>query len=411
MDAESTQEFLEEKDLVLSRRASLEEARAARRQAEYGSDKYWELLRDVLEKSAALSELAWNLSERLLTLRDCNEEDQLGYIRSDSAFLYHRERLNAQFQITDKRQLMYPGRERGMSPSLKPNICPYQQRIFIERVINTKDEPKCPRWSFVRDVRVAYGKATFMGQSARWCWCTIRDRQVSPTDLRAVEIFPHSLGQQWMTYIFGPEARGKLYTVGNGLLLPPNLAEQFSQYRVTLAPTNHRWNDNSDPWTWKLVIVDRKGLWNELMDCGMCYGDLHNRSIPFQDAVRPNGKFLFFHYLCAMLLQARRDEEYGTMLNEVGLEDAWTDEGRVHSGPYIRDTVLGGFIEQFDESGVSPIFRTKIMAHFRPTDDTEEETVNVLADIDPQAEMAEDSESEEEATEYLDEMIKTFWGN
>lgn len=407
MDAERTQDLTEEKGLVLSRRASLEAVRAARRETEYGSDKYWKLLRDVLEKSADLSEQAWNLRERLLTLHHYPQGGQHAYRQSDSAFVYHKERLDALLQIIDKRQLTHRARER-MSSSLEPDISPIAQRLFIERVVNTRNEPKCPRRSFVTDIRVAYGKATVMGRSTSRCWCTIRDRQVPPTDLRAVEIFPHSLDQQWMTFIFGPEARGQLYTVANGLLLPPNLAEQFNQYRVTLAPTNHRWSDNGDPWTWKLVIVDRKGLWNEITDCGLRYSELHNRSIPFQDVVRPNGKFLFFHYLCAMLLQARRDAEYGAMLDESGLEDSWTDEGRVHSGPYIRDTVLGGIVEQFDEFGVSQTFRTKIMAHSRPTDDTEEEAVNVLVAIDPQAEMAEDSESEEEATECVDEMIEKF---
>ncbi|EGD99091.1 hypothetical protein TESG_06447 [Trichophyton tonsurans CBS 112818] len=404
MDAERT-----EKDHILRERVSLETARAARRQAEYGSDKYWELLRNVLEKSAALSKQAWNLRERLLNLHGYHWGYQHNYIQRDSALVYHKERLAARIQIVCMRQLMYRVRQKEMPPPLKPHIGPSQQRCFIQRVIDTKGKPKCPLPSFVRDVRVAYGKAVVMRRSTSWCWCIIRDRQVPPTDLRAVEIFPHSLGQQWMTYIFGPEARGKLYTVANGLLLPPNLAKQFNQYQVTLVPTNHRWNDHSDPWTWKLLIVDRKGLWNKPMDCGMCYGELHNRSIPFHDTVRPNGKFLFFHYLCAMLLQARRDKEDGARLDEAGLEDAWMDEGRVHTGPYIRDTVLGGFVEQFNESGVSQTFRTKVMAHSRPTDETEEEEEEAVADIDPQAEMAEDSEAEEEAAERLDEMIEMIW--
>lgn len=109
--------------------------------------------------------------------------------------------------------------------------------------------------------------------------------------------------------------------------------------------------------------------------------------------MRPNGNFLFFHYLCAMLLQARRDRANGVPLNEEGLMDAWMDvEEKVHKGPYVRDTVIAGFVEEFDQGHVSRTFRKKILAHARPTDYVQE-SVDMLGDLDPEAEKDEDCES------------------
>ncbi|MCJ1462585.1 hypothetical protein MMC07_001187 [Pseudocyphellaria aurata] len=132
-----------------------------------------------------------------------------------------------------------------------------------------------------------------------------------------------------MTYIFGEDAKGELNKAANGLFLHGVFEEQFDRH--------------------KIVIVPYRGLWNSPLGAGKTFADLHQQKLIFEPnhPFRPRARYLFFHYVMAMLQLGRgqKAEKAGMTSDMPELSTPATSRVWATQGRYLRKNMIRAFIE------------------------------------------------------------------
>jgi hypothetical protein len=139
-------------------------------------------------------------------------------------------------------------------------------------------------------------------------WSPVDGNLVVTAGVKAAHIFPLSLGQRVMTYIFGPEANGEINFTKNGLFLPPLVGSAFDRHQIVIVPVE----GNMKPQEWKILVLNKGGLWNiKITSRGKTFGDLHQAKLQFpaNNDFRPRTRYFYFHYVLAMLRIGRRKQK------------------------------------------------------------------------------------------------------
>jgi len=96
-------------------------------------------------------------------------------------------------------------------------------------------------------------------------WCPVLGGWVQQTAIHAAHIFPHKLGQNMMTQIFGFDtAKPEMMELQNALILSAEAAESIDDNKVVIVPDvdDIASNEAIDKWTrsepkgYKIRIVD-----------------------------------------------------------------------------------------------------------------------------------------------------------
>ena len=144
-------------------------------------------------------------------------------------------------------------------------------------------------------------------------WCPVVKDFIIPSVVKAAHIVPNKLGQKRMDTIFGPDSSHELFSARNGLLLHTSIEEKFDRHLLVIVPDAPIPADGPIL-RWRLRILDQTVLDQTVpLKLGakgpgpspIIYRDLDGELLEFRSATRPAARYLYFHYVVA-LLRARR---------------------------------------------------------------------------------------------------------
>ncbi|KAM5441773.1 hypothetical protein MferCBS31731_003033 [Microsporum ferrugineum] len=379
----------EEKTSLKAARKALKEARAGRSEEVYGSDRYWDFAQLQLDQEEAIAKTTWHARERSAT--DPSDPE---FQAAKSVYLYQQDRRALRRRSLREKQEIFQKRNTILELSSKPSSITTICAAYVELLMDVKtrtsrqDQP-----SFSPQIKKAYG-GTAGTRRDPMNWCVLDGKMYHASMFRAAHIFPLSLGQSSMAYVFGPDAKGEINCPRNGLLLPTELERTFDDHRVVIVPAE---SHPDGPREWKFLVLDRSGLWNSTVHGPHKYSDIHQQRLIFPNNVRPRARYLYFHYLCSMIYLFRQDKRTGVVRSDLPdseipeLTRAWGSHGS-----YLRDCLISGFIDELGHELPEGLKEDMRSNSFSSQSENElEEVVNSLDDLD----LDSDDESDEE--EYL----------
>ncbi|KAF8533053.1 hypothetical protein BDD12DRAFT_900614 [Trichophaea hybrida] len=172
-------------------------------------------------------------------------------------------------------------------------------------------------------------------------------RFIDPERVKAAHIYPFVLGTTVMRMIFGEQAVGELFHVRNGLLLSDSVEKRFDKHQVVIVPANGaklQADGTIDRWILKLVDDAVKNI--PMSDIGTL-ADLHGRELQFRTTARPAARYLYFHYLLAMLRVRKRGRKIfrpQKTNDPVDIESRPVPWGT--PGPYILERMVRALIAE-----------------------------------------------------------------
>ena len=178
-------------------------------------------------------------------------------------------------------------------------------------------------------------------------WDCVLNEYVDPDLMTAAHITPFFLGKGIMEQIFGPGAHEELFNPSNGLMLRDYIEKKFDQHLLVFTPVPNecfqqplRTTDTSTSGSidrWQIRIVDDETKKKQIPTMGpyaLTFQDIDGKELVFKTSHRPKARFLYFHYVIA-LLRARRHRRKGWLLQQTQWELSWATPGR-----YLRESML-----------------------------------------------------------------------
>ncbi len=168
------------------------------------------------------------------------------------------------------------------------------------------------------------------------CWCPVSKRYAATSARKGAHLFPHKLGQEAMNLIFG-EAPNETYLLNgakNGLLLDHQIEEQFDYFNLVIVPLD------KGEGRWVIRILDHallpqkvSGRWDQVT-----FKELDGEELEFKNDFRPGARFLYLHYVLALLraTQPDRARNQKGVIRELHKDmPVWASPGR-----YLTENML-----------------------------------------------------------------------
>ncbi len=297
------------------------------------SVEYWKSRNDEEEATLEIIELEW-------------EAQRAGFKDSKDIHAAERDYMRKKAEARDQSEAAKRKIDRYVaraalvsSDSTKDAVS--MRSAYLELMLSLLNRTsRAQQGSFVEDLRSAYGHKK--EGKVLHVWCPVTGDWEPRASVKAAHIFPACLGQSMMSYVFGPDADRELNSAKNGLFLPHTIEEAFDRHQVVIVP-------GAGPKGWKFMVLDRSGLWTARTGTKKTFADLHNEELQFRSGndFRPRARYLYFHYLLAMLRIGRSGvEEKAIFLKQVteaatpALLEVWASGGK-----YMRGNMIRAFIE------------------------------------------------------------------
>lgn len=180
-------------------------------------------------------------------------------------------------------------------------------------------------------------------------WCNLSGSYWSEDLMIAAHIFPSSLGQANMTAIFGTEE--ELFSSRNGMLIRKDLEKRFDKYWIAIVPHAdytstkevQEWS-KSEPQRWMIRVMNPKPqqMRGSLdWDPEKTYLDLDGQELAFRNSFRPRARYLYFHYLVALVKLCYHEDEHEQRTKDQAGKPVWATAGR-----YLKESMLLAFVEE-----------------------------------------------------------------
>jgi hypothetical protein len=220
------------------------------------------------------------------------------------------------------------------------------------------DEAKGPS-SWRRDALRYYSAKTTKAEEAiegmDTIWCQATHMFIPEEHIKAAHIVPCSLGLSELAELLFGAKGDTLDEPGNSLILSNTIKGWFDKYLVVVVPLDPQ---QSPIRRWKIDVlckdINNTGL-GRGPDGRTFFGrDLHGRELMFRNDNRPSARFLYFHFIMALI----RIKDLG----REGWEDIWAkyNENRPFPtpSPYLRKSMLLAIATHFQisDSGVVASF-------------------------------------------------------
>ncbi|KAF3481143.1 uncharacterized protein GIQ15_03902 [Arthroderma uncinatum] len=329
----------EEKSHVKSIRSKIQRARQGSSEEIYGSEDYWKHIKDELDGQGEVSSIRFRALQRGSDSTDPNFE------QAAEEYMSQQERRNAKRLSILEKEKIFKKRNRVLQLSATTNVTS-MRAAYVELLLSIKRKTSRQNQSnFSRDVLKAYGGTTRDSGGLK-CFSVMDGTWQDKAQFVAAHIFPLSLGERTMEYIFGPDARYEINSPRNALLLPEVVERYFDTHQIAIVPAH---SDESEVRGWKLFIIDKSGLWNRRI-CpfvSMTFSELHEQKLIFPNNFRPRARYLYFHYLTSMIIHFRAAKRAGVVRSELPdsewpeLTKAWATHGE-----YLRDSMIYNFIQE-----------------------------------------------------------------
>ena len=304
----------------------------------FGSEQFWDWVTQENIAEGQLNDLQWQVNKRGLEVPAAYERAQEVYLQRRCEIEKKRESLT---QKADRFKKM----RKFLSVPCTDNLVSLRA-AYLELVCTLQGKTsRRHQSSFVDSLSDHYGY-TKEGELIR-VWDVITGSSTIREIMTAAHIFPLSLGQKSMDYIFGEDAEDELNTARNGLFLPKLIEKAYDKHQITIVPDGPQ----TVPQDYKLLVLDRGGLWNQpaLLQDETPFSVLHGRKLRFQpgNPFRPRARYLYFRYVLAMLVHFRsrqvKQGSHNQQLPETEMPElsrVWATEGK-----YLRKNLILAFIE------------------------------------------------------------------
>ena len=131
-------------------------------------------------------------------------------------------------------------------------------------------------------------------------WCPVTQAWHEVTNVRTARLVPYAIGEVNAAYIFGlpvEDGWNALWTPHNGMPLYHKVEEAMDNGRLLIVP------ELDGTSNFKVVLLDKSLSDISIYLHGPKFGDLHNRTLMFKTALRPEKRYLYF--LCLITLFRR----------------------------------------------------------------------------------------------------------
>ncbi|EFR02257.1 hypothetical protein MGYG_05258 [Nannizzia gypsea CBS 118893] len=388
----STERVARHRKLIKDARKAHQRARQESSEELYDTPQFWRTTQAVLDSEDVVKDLMWQRrSETLPTNDDAFEAAKKEYLRQRAA----REERR---QSAMRREERYKQREKVLTFP-KTNNRATLRAIYVDLFLGIRGKTFRDKQSeFIKSIQAAYGSRK-EGKVTTYCNILTGEWHLRKYFI-AAHIFPLSFGQQAMDHIFGKDAHGEINTARNGLFLPVEFEEAFDAYQVVIVPHG---SPTSQPREWQVILLDHSGLKNVRVS-GMTFGELHQKKLIFATDARPRARYLYFHFILAMISHYRSGKSTGVIKDELpdsmipSLTRAWGSEGS-----YLADNVIHGFIEKVGHELPAELEENMRRQGFRGSFDSEaevEEICEAAKGIDLRSD-EEDSDSDSDDDDFF----------
>lgn len=302
--------------------------------ASWESAEYWTCRKRESEASLAINEIDRELAEEKIT-----EADQKKYLKT-------KAELEEETETAERKIRRYEARSRIVEAAKTTNPASMRASYLELMMSHLSKTSRINQGAFILDLKQNYG-CKVMGTTDH-VWCPMLGEWWAKSEIEAAHLFPLSLGQETMSYIFGDDAKNEINKAPNGLFLHGTVEEAFDRHKIIIVPCE----GETKPQEWKFLVLDRGGQWNaplKVLGKGCTFADLHQRKLIFEPthSSRPRARYLYFHYVMAMLRLGRGKQaakagvtSHMPELTSPALSTVWATQGR-----YLRESMIRAFIE------------------------------------------------------------------
>ena len=335
----SSVKFTKQK-LLLDQRHEAERTRKAAQKstetlASWESGEYWAYRKEESKANMKMVEIDREL-----------EIESQGTNLTSTNYLKRKAEVEEETESAERKIRRYEARSRIVEAAKTTNF-PSIRASYLELMLTLLTKTSRNHQSaFVKELESKYGHQKF--GKAKHVWSPVIGDWVARGDVKAAHLFPLSLGQKSMNFIFGPEAQDEMNRAPNGLFLQSSIEQAFDQHQLIIVPCG----EENRPQEWKFLILDKGGLSNtklHILGAQSTFANLHERKLIFQPGndFRPRARYLYFHYVMAMLKLGRRNKDgraqisaHMSELTTPVLTKVWATQGR-----YLRQNMIRAFIE------------------------------------------------------------------
>lgn len=324
-----------EKKIIFYKRKE-QEKKEERKAAAYGSDWYWIVSKSITNCKIQLESLRWIRIEAAF-----KEKRTDAFRDAKSAYLHRYEKLQKKSQSIRRKATRHSKRDAVLLEAKTSNIKSLQA-AYVEMLVNwfPKDTRR-DRNQLASDLAKTDGVRTIAG----WCeqvWSPVVPGWINKPDTKVAHIVPLSVGQAAMTYLFGEDAKWEINTAKNGMWLPPKVRDMFHKRELVIVPVD----TTKEPLEWKMLVVGLEVVWDETAYWIVKFGDLHEKRVAFHESAQPRARYLYFHYLCAMIHRSRDIRQpNGSAADISELSRAWGS-----NASYICKNVIAAFVRQLRDA-------------------------------------------------------------
>lgn len=372
--------------IIKTARQARKSAKQQLSKATYDTPEYWKICQVILDLEDTIKDLLWQRRNETIS----SQAHILAQAKRE--YLKQKEDREGRRQSAIRREERYQKREKVLSLSNTNNRTTLRA-AYVDLFLSVRGKTSRDKQNdFVESIKAAYGSKQ-LGNKTTYCNVLTGTWHVRQYFI-AAHIFPLSYGQQSMNNIFGKDAHGEINTARNGLFLPSEFEPAFNTYKVIIVPHG---TTPSQPQEWQVILLDHSGL-KDVPVCGMTFGQLHRRKLIFPTESRPRAKYLYFHFMLAMLSYYCPQEFMGDVNTELldQLTIAWGSEGN-----YMVDGVIHGFLEKFGHNIPINLQQNMLSHAFRGFSETEADDIRKAAhgmDLrsDTEEDDSDDSDSDDD---------------
>ena len=151
-------------------------------------------------------------------------------------------------------------------------------------------------------------------------WCPIAKAYIEPEVLKVAVVFLFQLGKDTMRFLFGKVGKDELMSPRNCMMMAGRIKNLFEDFRLALVPDTHDLDSEegvriwhrSEPKEYRIQLFDTK---DEIMEHNIPergpvpFRKLEGERVEFKAWARPRAQYLYFHYCCCVIQEARRNEQ------------------------------------------------------------------------------------------------------
>ncbi|KAK2836090.1 hypothetical protein FQN49_006697, partial [Arthroderma sp. PD_2] len=328
----------EERQKLMEARRNRKLAREGSSEEVYGTERYWNCAESELIHEDEIDTVTFSAMQRSLDPESPELQEAIEQYRSE-----RERRVERRKSLKDK-ESRFLKRQAVLDLSKTDNLVS-MRAAYVDLLMTIKRKTCRQEQSRFSNAAIAKYGGVRMNGTQRQCFSVITGTWVPRNSLTAAHIFPLSLGQPAMDYIFGNDAKNEINSPRNALLLNSSIEKRFDAHQIVIVPVDATM---TEPREWKFVVVDKSIMNHNLDDYpNWTYSLFHHRKLIFPNDFRPRARYLYFHYLVTMIMKLQARKNAGVVRSELP-DSQWPELTRVWAshGEYLRDNMIRGFIEE-----------------------------------------------------------------